>query len=88
LKVRWTFNNFIILPKFLKKLFLTCVNNLINNIPEHIEKIYILFFNYNNHNKKVENLPSTIKEIVIENEKFKKYIKVPFGCIITIKKIE
>jgi hypothetical protein len=43
LKVRWTFNNFIILPKFLKKLFLTCVNNLINNIPEHIEK-FIFYF--------------------------------------------
>jgi hypothetical protein len=32
-------------------------------------------------------LPSTIKEIIINHENFKKYIKIPFGCILTIKKL-
>jgi hypothetical protein len=89
LQMGWHFQNKIILPKTLKELSLTCNNNLINNIPEHIEKIYIYFSVYNEDgNTKVENLPSTIKEIVIEDEKFKDYIKIPFGCVLTIKKFE
>jgi hypothetical protein len=89
LQIKWYYNNKIILPKSLKELSLTCNNDLINNIPEHIEKVYILFYYYNEvKNKKIENLPPTIKEIVIEDDKFKKYIKVPFGCILTIKNIE
>ena len=87
LKIKFNFNNQIILPKSLKKLSLTCNNNLINNIPEHIEKVYI-YFSCDHIHKKVENLPLTIKEIVIKNEEFKKYIKIPFGCILTIKNIE
>ena len=85
-KFKWYYKNEIILPKSLKKLSLTCNNDLINNIPEHIEKVYI-YFSCDHIHKKVENLPSTIKEIVIEDEQFQKYIKIPFGCIITIKKI-
>jgi hypothetical protein len=88
LKIKWYYNNEIILPKSLKKLSLSCNNNLINNIPEHIEKIYIYFYYKYNYNKRVENLPSTIKEIIIEDEEYKKYIKIPFGCILTIKNIE
>jgi hypothetical protein len=88
LEIGWCFKNEIILPKTLKELSLTCNNNLINNIPEHIEKIYIWFSNDDKYDKKVENLPLTIKEIVIENEKFKDYIKIPFGCVLTIKKFE
>jgi hypothetical protein len=35
------------------------------------------------------NLSTSINEIIIEKEKYKKYlIKKPFGAIITIKKIE
>jgi hypothetical protein len=82
----WNFQNEIIFPKNLKKLLLTCNNILINNIPEQIEKIYIDFSYCNIQNKKVENLPYTIKEIVIQDKKHKKYIKVPFGCVLSIKK--
>jgi hypothetical protein len=88
LKIKWYYNKKIILPKSLKKLFLTCNNNLINNIPEHIEKVGVWFFDDESYNKKIENLPLTIKEIIIEDEEYKKYIKVPFGCILTIKNIE
>jgi hypothetical protein len=84
LYVNWYFQNEIILPKNLKELTLSCNNNLLNNIPKHIEKINI-YFSWNiENNKRVENLPLTIKEIVIKNE-YKKYVKVPFGSILTIK---
>ena len=76
------------LPKNLKEFSLAFDNNFINNIPKHIEKIYIWFSNDDKYDKKVENLPLTIKEIVIEDEYYKKYIKIPFGCVLTIKKFE
>jgi hypothetical protein len=75
------------LPKTIKELLLTANNDLINNIPEHIEKIYIYFINQHFYNKRADNLPMSIKEIIIENEKFKDYIKIPFGCILTVKKL-
>jgi hypothetical protein len=81
--ISWTINCDIKLPKNVKYLSLTCKNNLINNIPEHIEKVYI-YFN-DKQDKKVENLPLTIKEIIINDEEYKKYIKIPFGTILTIK---
>ncbi len=72
-------------------------NKLINNLPQHVEKLYIHFINkklyakfinyYDDYNKNIENLPSSIKEIIINHEKFKKDIKIPFGCILTIKKL-
>jgi hypothetical protein len=71
------------LPKTIKKLSLFNCNNLINNIPKYIENINIKFC----CNQKVENLPSTLKEIIIDHEINKKYIKKPFGCILTIKKL-
>jgi hypothetical protein len=88
LKFGCKFQNNFILPNNLKKLSLSNKNFLLNNIPSQIEKLYIWFSYTENYNKKIENLPPTIKEIVIENEKYKKYIKIPFGCILTIKKIE
>jgi hypothetical protein len=36
------------------------------------------------YNIKVENLPLTIKEIGIMFERYKKFIKIPFGCILNI----
>ena len=129
LRLGWKFQNKIIMPKTLKQLFLTCNNILINNIPSHIEQLYIYFNNKNpqtksdkkdlkNFNqideeteylqtdsedfdsdlneirykdsprswkdKKVENLPSTLKEIIIERTKFKENIKIPFGTKISI----
>ncbi len=93
------FEKQIIFPKNLKKLSLNSYNNLINNIPKHIEKIYISFkylhikkIDNNNYytiiNDKIDNLPLTIKKIIIEDEEYKNHIKIPFGCILTIKKIE
>jgi hypothetical protein len=87
LQIDWYFQNEIMLSKNLKELSLTCNNYLIDNIPEHIEKIYIYFSDYDDKNRKVENLPLTIKEIVIEDEYYKKYIKIPFECILTIKNL-
>jgi hypothetical protein len=80
-------------PKTVKNLYINSNHYLINDIPEHIEKIYIRFNddkNYHNNKKidKIENLPLTIKEIVIEKNKHKQYLKIPFGCILTIKKFE
>jgi hypothetical protein len=90
LKLGWiSFNDKIILPESLKELCLSCGNKLINNIPKNIEKLCIYFYDcdFKVYNKKVENLPLTIKEIVIQNEQFKKYIKIPFGCKINIQSL-
>ncbi len=86
LELSWYFKSEIIFPKNLKELCLTCNNNLINNIPEQIEKLHILFdCEDDKNNKKIENLPLTIKEIIIYDEKYIKYIKVPFNCILSVK---
>jgi hypothetical protein len=79
-------NNFII-PKNVKELYIYNNNILINNLPENIEKINI-FFDEENEINKIENLPLLLKEIIIENEHHKKYIKIPFDTVVTIKKIE
>ena len=86
--ISWLINCDIKLPKKLNYLLLTCNNNLINNIPEHIKKLYIYFHLDKKENKYIENLPLTIKEIIIEKIKYKKYIKIPFGTILTIKKFD
>jgi hypothetical protein len=83
----------VYLPKNIKELTLKFNNNLINNLPEHIEKLNIIFDNdiriiiIKYKNFFIANIPSTIKEIVIENKEYKKYLKIPFGCILTIEKI-
>jgi hypothetical protein len=79
-------NNDIIIPQKVKELYIYNENILINNLPECIEKLYILFYFGDKNSNKVENLPS-IKEIIIEKKHYQKYIKIPFGTIITIKKI-
>jgi hypothetical protein len=76
--------NFTI-PKTVNQLSLWNGSKLINNLPEHIEKIFIKFNSDNKLNKKVENMSITIKEIIIENEEYKKYIKIPFETKITIQ---
>ena len=61
-------------------------NNLINNLPLHIENVYIYF--HDRDIKNIENLPPSIKKIIIQDEKYMKYItKVPFDCIVEIRKI-
>jgi hypothetical protein len=71
------------IPKHIKNISLKSKNNLLNNIPSHIEKLYIDYFNHDS--KQIGNLPLTIKKIIIHNEEYKKYIKVPFGCILSVK---
>jgi hypothetical protein len=84
LNLGYTKNNNIIIPKNVKKLCIFYENNLINNLPEHIETL-VIYFNSNKNNKIISNLPLTIKEIIINDEKHEKYIKIPFGAILTIK---
>ncbi len=80
-----TLKNNIIIPKKLKELVIFHKNTLINNLPDNIEKIYVVFNLKNKTNNYVSNLPLSIKEIIIEKEKYKKFIKIPFNAILTIK---
>jgi hypothetical protein len=75
--------NNIKIHKNIKEITLCCADKLIDNLPINIEKINIKKF----FNRKIENLPLSIKEIVIEDKKYKEFIKKPFGCIITIEKL-
>jgi hypothetical protein len=77
------------LPKKIKELTLICNHKSINNLPDNIEKLHIYFSNRHSQNKNIQNLPITLKEIIIEKEEYKKYlIKIPFDTVIIIKKIE
>jgi hypothetical protein len=103
------------LPETVKSLSLYYNNPLLNNLPEHIEKVFIefddicqslidsdkeyfenknIYKNYEDYlikrknrkvNELITNLSSSIKEIIIKDEFFKKYIKIPFDCILTIQ---
>ncbi len=88
LKLDYNFNSLSVFSKNLNILSLTCNNKLINNIPNNIEKLYITFYDDEYYNYYIENLPSTVLQIIIEDIKFKKYLKIPFSCILTIQKIE
>jgi hypothetical protein len=60
-----------------------CVSDIKNNIPDFIEKVFIYFFEDDSDNKKITNLPITIKEIIVNLKKKIHFIeKVPYGCII------
>jgi hypothetical protein len=80
LKLGYKFTEEIILPKNLEEIILYSNNNLINNIPTHIKKIKIIC----NFEINIKNLPLTIEEIVIQHEDYKRMIKIPFGCILTV----
>jgi hypothetical protein len=82
LKLFGSKNNNIIIPKNVKELYIYNDNILINNLPEHIEKLFILF-NYFSKTK-IENLPITLKEIIVEKNKYIKYIKIPFETKIIV----
>jgi hypothetical protein len=76
-----------VLPKSIKNICLWSHCNLINNLPLWIEEVYIMFGKWNDkYDKEVNNLPITLKKIIIKDEKYLKYItKIPFGCDIVIK---
>jgi hypothetical protein len=75
-----------VLPKSIKKIGLFSHCDFINNLPLWIEEVYIQFIG-NGRDKEVNNLPMTLEKIIIEDEKYLKYItKIPFGCDIVIKK--
>jgi hypothetical protein len=58
-------------------------------LPLWIEEVYILFSGRDKYNKEVNNLPITLEKIIIEDEKYLKYItKIPFGCNIVIQKFD
>ena len=58
-----------------------------NNLPNNIEVVYIVF--YDEIYQKIENLPISIKKIVIEDEKYKQYItKIPFDCEVEFKNFD
>jgi hypothetical protein len=78
------FRTQILLPETVKEIYLTCDNDFINDIPEHIEKIYIEFYDDTTLNNKVYNLPKTLKEIIIEKKIYKKYIKISHNSNIII----
>jgi hypothetical protein len=87
------FSNNVKIPKNVTQLIINNDNIFLNNLPEEIKKIYIYFYSAEelasnkNKNKNVENLSITLKEIVIQNKKYEKYLtKIPFGTIITIQK--
>ena len=62
---------------------------LINNLPLHIDTMTIVFEDKSKNNQEVLNLPFTLKKIIIDDETFLKYIpKIPYDCIVEIKKNE
>jgi hypothetical protein len=78
-----------IIPKNVKELYICNNDILINNLPEHIEKLFIYFENDDEDvNIKIDNLPLFLKEIIIEDICYKKYIKIPFDTVVTIKNFE
>ena len=89
LRLGFKFNQEIkenVLPCSIKKICLYAHNNLINNLPLHIEEIYIKFSILEGYNKEVTNLPMTLKKIIVDNKKYLNYItKIPFGCDIVTK---
>jgi hypothetical protein len=87
LKISREFQKNIIIPESVKEIYIWSHNNLINNLPYSVEDIYINF-NYSNDifMKKVENLPFTVKKIVIDYERFMKYLtKIPFDCQVEVR---
>jgi hypothetical protein len=61
--------------------------NLINNLPLQLDKVFIKFAGNDEYKKEITNLPITLKKIIIEDEKYLKYItKIPFNCEIVILK--
>jgi hypothetical protein len=67
----------------LKELGLFASNDIINNIPNCIEVLQIYFEYYDVYNKNIDNIPSSVKKIIIDSPSKIKFIsKIPFGCTV------
>jgi hypothetical protein len=87
LNIKSTFIKSIDIPKNTKKLLLPYNSILLNNLPEHIEKIHIRFSDLLKGKKiNINNLPTSLKEIIIKHKIYEKYIRIPFGAVLTIGK--
>ncbi len=86
LKIGIKFNNKIIIPDSVKEICLLSNNILLNNLPNNIEILTINFDHIvNGSNIKIDNLPITLKKIIIKREEYKKYIiKIPYETVIII----
>jgi hypothetical protein len=72
------------IPKNVKELHINSSNFLLNNLPYNIEKLFIKYW----VDRKINNLPSTLKEIIIHDfigDEVMKNITIPFGSIVSIK---
>ena len=68
------------IPESIKKIGLYSHCNFINNLPLHLVEIYIKFDDDDFYNKDITNLPITLEKIIINDEKYLKFItKIPFN---------
>lgn len=87
----FTFYDDSSLPSSLKYITLPFYSKLLNNLPNHIETLYI---NYSVVNKpaievinqySVYNLPFSLKKLIINDKDNLSFIeKIPFGCVLEI----
>jgi hypothetical protein len=90
LKIGLFFQSEIIIPKKCKTISLTKHNKLIQNLPEHIEQLYIdtatNFVILQSKISFIDNLPTSLKEIIVLDNSVKNLLKnIPYGTIITVK---
>jgi hypothetical protein len=81
LSIDWTYNpvNIKNFPQSLQHLNIYSSNQLINNLPKTIETLGI-YDNFEDGDSVTITIPFHVKKIIRDNSK--KFIKVPFGCII------
>ena len=86
LKLGYFFQKDIVIPESVKEIELYSHNNLINNLPCNIETVYIKFDYDIETDRIVDNLPVTLKKIVIQEYSFMEYIKkIPFDCEVEVR---
>jgi hypothetical protein len=77
------FNQKISIPKSLIELGFFGNSSIKDNIPDFVENIIVYFYSNDKYNKKITNLPTSIKKIKLKNMSNIHLIeKIPFGCII------
>jgi hypothetical protein len=83
------FNQKISIPKLLIELGFYSNSSIKDNIPDFVENIIVYFDPIDKYNKKITNLPTSIKKIKVNNmSKINLIEKIPFGCVIEEYKIE